>query len=59
MKTAILIFLVLSLTCLVGCGDGSEVMVKYTEETAKAIIESGWKIAGAIILGSVLNAVLK
>ena len=31
---------------------------KYTEQTAQAIIDGSWRIASAIILGLVLNAML-
>jgi len=52
--TALLALAITALFCLASCGgpDAAEAGAKYTEEVAKAIIESGWKVAGSIVLGA-------
>jgi uncharacterized lipoprotein YajG len=39
--------------------DAAEIAAKYTEQTAQAIIEGSWKIAGALFLGLIINGILK
>ena len=47
------------LLCLVGCGDeAADVASRYTEETARAIIEAGRKIAVAIFIGHMVSGAL-
>ncbi len=61
MKLAALSALAITaLFCLCACGgpDAAEAGAKYTDEIAKAVIESGWKVAGSIIIGAFIVALL-
>lgn len=44
-----------------GCSDipDPSVAEKYTEQTAQAIIDGSWRIAWAILLGLILNGILR
>ncbi|MCK5604476.1 hypothetical protein KAR91_21480 [Candidatus Pacearchaeota archaeon] len=58
---AVSLIIVLCVLFLSGCNNSAEmaeVSAKYTEETARAIIESGWKVAGSIIIGAIMVAVI-
>lgn len=49
-----------TLFCLCACGgpEAAEVAEKYTDEVARAVIESGWKVAGSIIIGAFIVGLL-
>lgn len=55
---------ILGIVCLgwlvVGCSSqpDAEIVSKYTEQTALAIIDGSWKIAGSIVFGLLLHAIL-
>ena len=58
---AVSLIIVLCVVFLSGCDSSSEmaeVSAKYSEETARAIIESGWKVSGSIIIGAIIVAVI-
>lgn len=43
-----------------GCADtpDANMAAKYTEQTAQAIVDGSWKIAGSLLFGLILNGVL-
>jgi hypothetical protein len=52
-----LAFLPFFLTSCGGGDESAEVAAKYTEETAKAIIEGSWHIAGSVLLAGLIAGI--
>jgi len=38
--------------------ESAEVAAKYTEETAKAIIEGSWHVAGSVVVAGIIAGIL-
>ena len=57
----VLVVAFISVLLLAGCSGGNEAAeaaAKYTDEVAQAIVEGSWKVAGAILLGFILNGLM-
>ena len=60
-KWFIAITVLIACALITGCSHeptAQEVAAQYTEQTARAIIEGSWKIAGAIFLAAIIRGVL-
>lgn len=54
----IMLTLLFTVACNGGEPEATEVAAKYSNEIAQAIIEGSWKVAGAIVLGMLIHAII-